>query len=99
MTSNNRKRKAQPTKRSKQEVLDCIEVKRRAQAGIHQKIKGMTRKEEVAYWNRPPDGPLEVWWRSIQEHSASVQESPLGRDEDTARNRGPSSSGQGNPAR
>lgn len=76
MTSDNHKRKTRPKKDSKKAGMDCIAFKRRAQARIHRKIKGMTPEQEITYWNRPADGPLEGWWRAIQEHSAAVREGP-----------------------
>jgi hypothetical protein len=60
-------RRSRPKKRS----FDCIAFKRRAQARIRRKLHGMTSEQELAYWNRPPDGPLAGWWRSIQEHSTA----------------------------
>ena len=86
-------------RRVKKKDFDCVEMKRKAQAKIHRKTKGMTREEEVAYWNRPADGPLEVWWRSIQAHAVSVRENPPDSRGDTTRDMGPRASRRAKPAR
>jgi len=76
MRKPNHHRKLQQDREPAKGGFDCIAFKRRAQARIRRKIKGMTPAEELAYWNRPPDGQLGEWWRSIQAHSAEVRERP-----------------------
>lgn len=46
----------------KKKGFDCVEMKRKGGARIYERIKNMTREEELAYWRRR-DAALE---RKIQ---------------------------------
>lgn len=35
---------------SKAKEFDCVEMKRRCQAKVRSKLKGMTREQQFAYW-------------------------------------------------
>ena len=48
--------------------FDCVEFKRRAQARIYGKIKGLTPQEEIAYFKQAArEGPLGAWWQAAQQ--------------------------------
>ncbi len=36
----------------KKKTFDCIEMKRKAALQIHEKLKGMSREEKAAYWQK-----------------------------------------------
>jgi hypothetical protein len=36
----------------KTKTLDCVEIKRRGSLRIYEETKGMTVREQVAYWKR-----------------------------------------------
>jgi len=50
-------------RRPKGKAIDCVAMKRRAQARIHAITKDMSPEQELAFWNRPPDEPLSEWRR------------------------------------
>lgn len=53
------KRKAKP--------FDCVAFKRKAQARIYQKTKGLSPEEEIVCLEaRAEKGPLGNWWKRIK---------------------------------
>ena len=54
-------------KKIKTKAFDCIEMKRRAQARIYERIKDMTPEEEIDYFDRAArSGPLAEWLEKIR---------------------------------
>ena len=50
--------------------FDCIEFKRKAQAEIYGKIKGLSPEEEIAYFRRrAATGPLGKFWKALERRS------------------------------
>lgn len=63
------------TKNKPEEDFDCLEFKRRAQARIYEKIKGLSHDEEIEYFRRSVDeGPLGEWWKALEERTLAVRE-------------------------
>ena len=55
-----------------QKSFDCVEMKRRIQAEIYKKIKGMSPEEEIAYFqSRMLSGPSAEWYRKARRHPFS----------------------------
>ena len=47
--------------------FDCIAFKRQAQAQIYKEIKGLSPKEEIAYFRRQAaTGPLGNFWKALE---------------------------------
>lgn len=47
-------------------LFDCVASKRKAQARIYRKIKGMTAEEELAYFDRATrKGPFAKMWSGL----------------------------------
>lgn len=46
--------------------FDCVEMKRRAQERIYERIKDLSPEEEIAYFQRAAQtGPLGDWWQAL----------------------------------
>ena len=46
--------------------VDCVALKRQAQAKIHADTKGMTTTEQIAYFRRRAEsGALGAWWKRV----------------------------------
>jgi len=54
-------------KRSKsKQVIDCVALKRRAQAKIHADTKGMSVADQIAYFRRRAQlGAMGAWWKQV----------------------------------
>jgi len=47
-------------------AIDCVALKRRAQAKIHADTKGMSAAEQIAYFHRRArSGALGTWWERV----------------------------------
>lgn len=48
-------------------AVDCVAMKRAAQAKLAEKTRGMTHAEEIAFYEREAaTGPMADYWRSIR---------------------------------
>jgi hypothetical protein len=49
-----------------EKAFDCLTYKRRVQSEIYDEIKGLSRQEERAYFQRRAEqGPLGQWWKRV----------------------------------
>jgi hypothetical protein len=54
------------TKTTTDRSFDCVASKRKAQARIYRKIKGLTAKQEAAYFDQATQtGPFAQLWREL----------------------------------
>lgn len=51
--------------------FDCIEMKRRGDAGVQAEIAGMSREEQLEYWRKQTDELLELQRTVIEKRKAS----------------------------
>jgi hypothetical protein len=66
------------TGKKNKKPFDCVEFKRKAQARIYRKIKGMTAKQEAAYFDQAAsNGPFGDIWRNLVAKNRKA--APLGR--------------------
>ena len=50
------------------EGFDCVAFKRRAQARIYERLKGLSPEEGIAYFRRAAEeGPLGDWWKAAED--------------------------------
>ena len=57
-------------RRKRAKAFDCIAFKRQAQAQIYKEIKGLSPKEEIAYFRRQAaSGPLGKFWKALERRS------------------------------
>ena len=53
--------------KKKAKRFDCVEMKRRAQARVHEKIKDMTPEQQRFYFNDDPSGEsLATWYKRLK---------------------------------
>lgn len=63
------------TKNENDKPVDTLELKRRAQARIHARIRGLSHEEEIEYFRRSVDeGPLGEWWKALEKRTQEVRE-------------------------
>ncbi|MBI3193059.1 MAG: hypothetical protein HYZ34_01170 [Ignavibacteriae bacterium] len=63
------------------ETLDCIAIKREAQARIYEEIKGMTHQEEIEYFrNAISTSRFREWWNNVELLSKAKYENDLVAD-------------------
>lgn len=68
--------------------FDCVEFKRRAQAALRRKYRGMTDEQIRAQrdeWIRTSDDPLAVWFRGIEATHRRQKMAALREEERLAR--------------
>ncbi len=53
--------------------FDCVEMQDRAALRIHEKLKGMTRDEELAYWRQRGEEAQKKYPRMRVAETASLQ--------------------------
>ena len=52
-------------KKAKQD-FDCVAFKREAQSKVYEETKGLSLKEQVAYFRKKAgSGPLGKWWKRL----------------------------------
>ena len=58
------------TNEKSHQELDCVEMKLRIQAEIHEETKGMTIDQEIAYYQQSVDkGPFKKLWKSLKDRN------------------------------
>ena len=55
----------------KTKTFDCVEMKRRGAARIHEQLKNLTIQQKIDYWHRRSQA-----FRSEQEQAASEERAP-----------------------
>jgi hypothetical protein len=54
-------------KTKSEKTFDCIQYKRQVQSEIYEQVRGMSREQEIAYFQQQADsGALGPWWKRIK---------------------------------
>ena len=61
------------TKKTGEKVFDCVAFKRRVQTRIYEETKGLTLRQQIAYFRQQAEsGALGSWWKSLPRSAAQT---------------------------
>ena len=64
--------------KKKTKKFDCVDMKRRVQARIYERIRKMTPKQQRAYFNAEPSkGSFAAWFKKVKQADAARRDSSV----------------------